>query len=289
MMQKAGWVLISLFTMLVAMGVALAAAPSMPEACQRLSPENRAKATRVMGVIHAYDCCDKTLGECIEKKSSALVRRLAADVCRRVADGQDQARIERAVDRRGAVALPSAKKYAIDLKGVDLAGEPNSPVTVISYVCPRCPFCAQMTQALYREVTSGRLKGKVRFGTKMFPLRSHPDSVPGAMAVVGAQRLGKFWPFLLGLYEKFDSYDSAKLPELAASKGLDAKRLRALMQDPSVRAQLVESKKEGVRNGVDATPALYINARRYTGEMGVDEVMDVLEEAYDRATGKLCE
>lgn len=282
------WQAFSLFVILLSAGLALGDAPGEPEACRKLPAAKRAEAAALLSSVHPYDCCDGTIAQCLKKKPCSLVKRLANDVCVRVGKGEEKALIERALNRRGAMALPTAKQYSIQLAGVDLAGEPSSPVTVITYVCPRCPFCAKLVPALHREVTDGRLKGKARFGAKMFPLRSHADSVPGALAVVGAARLGKHWPFLLGLYEEFDRYDSTKLPELAAAKGLDAERMRQLMKDSGVRAELVELKKEGVRNGVDATPTLYIDGRRYDGGLDVEQAVDIISEAYERKTNQLC-
>jgi len=48
------------------------------------------------------------------------------------------------------------------------------------------------------------------------------------------------------------------------------------------RKRLVESKKEGLRNGVEATPTLFINGRRYHGDLDRESLLDVLEEEADR-------
>ncbi|MEW6749991.1 MAG: hypothetical protein AB1505_03325 [Candidatus Latescibacterota bacterium] len=47
-------------------------------------------------------------------------------------------------------------------------------------------------------------------------------------------------------------------------------------------ALLAESKKEGLRNQVDATPALFVNGRRYVGDTDLDELVDVLLEEDER-------
>jgi protein-disulfide isomerase len=106
------------------------------------------------------------------------------------------------------------------------------------------------------------------------------------MGEAAAAKLGKFWPFVLKLYEQFHSYDPARLREYAAAVGADPKRFDELMRDGSLRSRLVESKKEGVRNGVESTPALFIDGHRYTGELELPVVIDVVEEEYDRVSGK---
>ena len=105
------------------------------------------------------------------------------------------------------------------------------------------------------------------------------------MALVAANRLGSFWEFLLYSYERFDAFCVKKLPEWAGAVGLDLEKYQALAVDKGVRDQLVASKKEGIVNRVDATPTFFINGRKYAGELNYDELVDVLEEEFDRVTG----
>jgi protein-disulfide isomerase len=100
---------------------------------------------------------------------------------------------------------------------------------------------------------------------------------------VAAEQQRKFWPFLLKLYSEYDSFSVDRLEEWAAAAGLDRAAFVKAMKDPATRKRLVLSKKEGLRNGVDATPTLFINGRRYYGDLDHDSLLDVLDEAADRA------
>lgn len=44
----------------------------------------------------------------------------------------------------------------------------------------------------------------------------------------------------------------------------------------------MESKKEGLRNEVNETPTFFINDRKYVGDLELEELVDVLEEEYER-------
>lgn len=68
--------------------------------------------------------------------------------------------------------------------------------------------------------------------------------------------------------------------------GLDRKKFSEAAQDQGTRQQLVDSKKEGVKNSVDATPTLFINGRKYNGDMKMGALEDVLEEEHERVTGQ---
>jgi len=255
--------------------------------CEALKGAKKELAVAIIQSQHPYACCDQTLDKCLAKRPVCrLARRLASDICRRVAAGQDRATIERELARRATSMAPSAKHYKIDTSGTPPAGEPDAKVSLVAYVCARCPYCARMIPTLYQAVTTGKLKGKAKLTLKLFPLRSHAGSTEAAMGAMAAAKLGKFWPFVLKLYEKFDSFKPAELPQYAAAVGADPKTFDGLVRDPALRNRLVESKKEGVRNGVQATPTLFIDGRRYSGELAVPVVLDVVEEEYDRVSGK---
>ena len=71
------------------------------------------------------------------------------------------------------------------------AGDPQAPVRVVVYACARCPFCKVLVPGLYQEVTQGKLKGKVRLYFRPFPLKDHPGSSEGGLAMLGAAGRGK--------------------------------------------------------------------------------------------------
>jgi protein-disulfide isomerase len=234
---------------------------------------------------HPYDCCDGTILSCLKRKPVCrLAQRLADDVCRRAAKGQKRDRIERALARRATSMMPGGKTHPINLSGLTPAGNAKAPVTAVLYLCARCPFCARLAPQLHQSVVAGELKGKVKLYVRAFPIRSHPHSTEGGMAMLAAQKLGKFWDFLLHMYANFKRFDPAKLPDCAAAKGMDRERFRQLLTNKQLRKRLVASKKEGVRNKVDSTPTLFINGRKYSGDLDAVQVVDVLAEEYERVT-----
>lgn len=254
-------------------------------ACNALGGAQKSVAVEVLNEEHPYDCCDETISACLQKgQVCKLAKRLANQVCRMAAAGKTKAEIKRALAQR-ATSMQSATKVPIDLNKAEAAGDAAAKVKVVAYVCPRCPYCAKLMPYLHQAVTAGALKGKAKAYLREFPIRSHANSTEGGLAMVAARTLGHGWAFALHLYSVFDQYDPNKLPELAKSKGMDEARFRELMADPGVRRELLASKKEGVRNKVDATPSLFINGRKYTGELDLETVVDVIEEEHDQMTG----
>ncbi|MBW2735408.1 MAG: thioredoxin domain-containing protein [Deltaproteobacteria bacterium] len=257
-------------------------------ACKSLKGAKGDAAQKLLAALHPYACCDGTIAECLKApKVCRLVVRLADNVCRRVDKGQSEKEIRRVLSRRARSMVAAGKRASIDLKDVPPAGDENSPVTLVEVACARCPFCAKITPALHKQVVSGRLKGKVKLYFRSFPIRDHKYSKEAGLGFVAARRMGKFWPFLLHAYEHFDAFSPEKQRPWARFAGMDCKRFAEVMSDDGTRKLLVASKKEGLRNRVKATPTFFIDGQRYVGELKVEELVDVLEEAYERKKGLL--
>jgi protein-disulfide isomerase len=241
---------------------------------------------KLLRATYPYDCCDETLERCLaQKRVCRLARRLRDDICRRLGRGEEEAKVKAALERRARSMTPTGKKASFDLTRAAPAGEPKAKLTVVVYACARCPFCARVVPELYRLATAP-LKGKVALHFRPFPISSHKGSLEGSLAMVAAARLGKLWPYLQKLYGEYDRFSPEQLPAWATAVGLDRAAFTRESTAPVTRAWLVESKKEGIRNGVDATPALFIDGRRYYGSLDPESLQDALEEALDRSLGR---
>lgn len=271
---------------LFATGSAFAAEP-----CAGLSPEKRALAERIMGAVYPHDCCDATLASCLKTSPSRLVARLQAEVCRRVAEKESQEEIARALEKRGASMVSLGAPAQMDLSRVAWAGEasPTSKaVQVVVYSCARCPFCSKSVPALYEAVTSGPLKGKARLAVRLYPVRSHPMSAEGALALEAARGLGVFWPYVLKFYGAYDDFALERLPTWAQEVGMDPGVFSARSAAPETRKALVAQKKEGLRLGVKATPTYFISGRPYSADLATPFLIDAIEEEHERLNGTLC-
>ena len=281
-MHRTNWMLILFLHILLSSPSIRAQTPT----CDRLSANQKTLAQKLLSTQHPYDCCDDTILNCLKKKPTcSLTFRLAENICRRIAEKQDAATIKRALSRRAKSMLPTNRKASIDLTGATVAGDPNSPVTLVEYACARCPFCAKITPQIYDAVTKGSLKGKVKLYFKVFPIRGHEFSKETGLGFVAAEKLNRFWEFLLYSYRYFDSFCIAKQVSWADEAGMDRAAFERLVADPVTRQLLVESKKEGIVNKVDATPTFFINGRKYFGENSFEEIFDVLEEEYQSIKG----
>ncbi len=252
--------------------------------CAELSGAQQKIAQQLYKTTHPYDCCDETLARCLKaKKVCRLVRRLRDDICRRVKRGDKPKQIKSALESRARSMVLLGKRAVINLKGVSVAGNPKAPVQAVVYACARCPFCSQVVPELYKLATSGKLKGQIALYFRPFPIRGHAGSVEGGLAFIAAEKQGKIWPFVLHLFSQYDKLSAARLPDWAAKIGIEKAVFVKELKSPVTRKQLIEAKKEGLRNGVNATPTLFIDGRKYHGDLEPAALADVLSEAVDRA------
>ena len=268
----------------------LSATPASATPCDKLSGAEQKVARKLFKGVHPHDCCDETLDRCLKaKKVCRLAHRLRDDICRRTKKGEEPKQIKAALARRVKSMVNLGKRARFSLKGLHPAGNPDGPVQVIVYACARCPYCRKVVPELYNLVTSGPLKGQIALYFRPFPIRGHAGSMEGGLGFIVAQSWSKLWPYVLETYKGFDHFSAAALPRWGAAVGIPAAEFKKGMKESLARSILVATKKEGLRNGVDATPTIFINGRKYYGELEREVLADVLGEAVDRAEKRIYE
>ena len=275
-------------TVLVALATAASAVGQTP-ACAALDDRQRQVADEILGSEYLYDCCDDTISRCLEAHpTSRLAVLVADDVCRRVVAGEDAPQIRRALSRRARSMVGGGAPAEVDLDAASIFGRSDAPVTVVIYACARCPYCSKLIPALYGAVKDGPLRSDARLAFRIFPIRGHEGSTEAGLGFAAAAAMDRFWPFMLHAYGHFDSFSAKRQVEWAAAVGLDPAEFAARLEDPATRAALVASKKEGLVNEVEETPTLFVNGRRWVGDLELGEIVSAVEEEAARVKGELC-
>lgn len=266
----------------------VAADAAWPEACSGLDAGLQARAKTLMSGVYPHDCCDDTLWNCLQQQgASRLVTRLAAGVCLRLANGESDKDILREQEKRAA-SMMATGRAAIDTSGVVWAGDATAPVEVVVYACARCPFCSKSIPEIYEAVVTGHLKGKARLGFRLFPVKSHPNSKEGGLAFEAARSLKVFWPYVLLVFRKFDQFKPEELAGWAVEVGMARDAFAAEMNAAATRDRLVASKKEGLKNQVEATPTYFIDGKLYRADLKTWALSCAIQEEHDRIEGNLC-
>ena len=241
-------------------------------------------ANAVLETQFAYDCCDDTLASCVANQPECKSpKRVANWVCRQAERGRSEKEIVRALEKRAASMMKDGvTPVSIEHQDSMTTGCPDAPVTVTVYLCARCPYCAKVIPTLIASIQKGELFKVAKLDIRLFPIKTHKDGTPANLAFQAAAEQGKFFDFLQYAYLHFDDYSPSVLTEWAEKAGLDASQFDTDRESKSIRKSVVAAKKEGLKNGVEATPTVFINGRMYQGEIDLDTITDCLHEEAER-------
>lgn len=185
----------------------------------------------------------------------------------------------------------------IDVENRPIRGNPNAPVTVISFDDLECPACAYVHQQLFPAALN-RYGNEVRFIYKDNPLTEiHPWALHAAvdatcLADQGAHRgANAYWNYVdyvhghvaevsgqaRDLPKSFSTLDSIASEE-AENAGLDSGRLQACLKKQD-DAPVRQSMREAAALGLNFTPAIFVNGEEVRGLTSVNDVWEVIDRA----------
>jgi protein-disulfide isomerase len=200
-----------------------------------------------------------TVARCIaESKKCKQCVQSARYVARLVDDGYSRDEIRDVFRiRYGA----DTKVKGLTSRDSPLRGSPMAPVTIYEFSDFQCPHCKMAAPHLKEIVEESN--GKVKMFFKEYPLPMHPKAREAAKAAIAADKQGKFWEMHDLLFKNQDRLQTADLDDFAGKIGLDLKRFKADMQSPETEKKLEADIAEGRAAGVDSTPSIYVNDRRF--------------------------
>jgi NhaA family Na+:H+ antiporter len=141
------------------------------------------------------------------------------------------------------------------------------------YLCPYCRRLGEVLQRL-RQTLGERLAYTYRY----FPNeRAHPGADLMSRGAEAAGRQGRFWEMHDALYAHEPPLNRGILLEMAAAIGLDIERFGRDLEDPALQRRIEENVADGRRNGVTATPTIFVDGLRYDGAWDFYSMLETLE------------
>jgi protein-disulfide isomerase len=117
----------------------------------------------------------------------------------------------------------------------------------------------------------------IRLVFKQFPLDTHSQAGFAAEAALAANAQGKFWPMHDKLYANFRDLAPERINQLAKEAGLDLVRFAMDMKSGKYKAAVQKELDEGVEAGVQGTPTIFVNGKRYNGPVETGALEEVLQ------------
>jgi protein-disulfide isomerase len=179
-----------------------------------------------------------------------------------------------------------AKKYEkqgspvrFDVSRAPHVGTDDARIKLYEFFDYECPHC-QLFKPMMEQVVADKA-GQIAVYFLMFPIESrHPESRQAAQAALAASEQGKFKEMHDKLFEETPRHSHEEVTGYAKALGLDVARFEKAFEAAST--QVTMDLKQGETAGVDSTPTLFFNDRKYEGpmypkyiEMWIDEELAV--------------
>lgn len=152
-------------------------------------------------------------------------------------------------------------------------GADDAPVTIVEFSDFGCPHCARLDNSLNQLIRAHRLDVRVVF--RHFPLSSrcndamkadaHPQACAAAAAAECAGEQGEFWRYQHLLFANQKRFGAEQLRGYAREAGLDVPKFDACMQSGEALERVRRDAAEGEKLGVQSTPTMFVNGRRFDG------------------------
>jgi protein-disulfide isomerase len=162
-------------------------------------------------------------------------------------------------------------------------GLADAPVTVIEYGDYECPYCRGAARDVH--LLLDRYPDTVRFVFRNFPIpQLHPHAEQAAEAAEAAASQGKFWEMYELLLQLSFRLDIDSLRGYAIQVGPDTAQFRRDLASHAYAARIERDVREGIRNGVNATPKFYVNGKRIDGAFPLEGLVDAVRAAVAAAS-----
>ncbi len=171
----------------------------------------------------------------------------------------------------------------LDKCGSATCGQPNAPVTLDVYSDFQCPYCKQLHPALEQLATDYVDTGKVKIVYHPFPVIG-AESIEAAQAAYCAGDQNQFWHYANDLFahqgaENSGALSNGNLKKMAADLGLNTSQFNSCLDSGKYAAQVDQSKAEGDKLGVKATPTFFVNGKITEGAVPYDQLVSLINGA----------
>ena len=179
----------------------------------------------------------------------------------------------------------------IDIKGRPIRGNPDAPITVVSFDDLECPACAFVHQQIFPEALD-RYGEKVKFVYLDNPLiEIHPWALHAAVdaACMANEGPTAYWNYVDYVHTHVQevSGDSRSLDksiaeldriakEQANKQNLDSPRLQACLRVQD-ETPVRQSMRQAAGLGLNYTPAIFVDGEEVRGLRSIDDVWRVID------------
>lgn len=243
-----------------------------------------AQQQTVLKVLREFDCscgCLMKVAQCrVEDPPCAQSRALAAMAVEAARSGKGEPGIRQALEGSNLVSRAGQRNRVlldpvdIPIQNAPAKGASNARITLVEFSDFQCPFCIRAIPQLNAVLKA--YPNEVRLVYKQFPLDNHSQARLAAQAAVAADAQGKFWPLHDRLYSNSRQINRANIHAWAKELGLDMAKFTAALDSAATKALVDRDIADGDRVGVEGTPTVFVNGKKYQGSLDAAVFLPVI-------------
>lgn len=158
------------------------------------------------------------------------------------------------------VKAPVAPLIEFDTDGYPRRGAADAKVTIVEFADYQCPHCKQAAAVLDKIIAD--FPNEVALVYKDLPINASGVSRAVAEGGYCAQQQGKFWEYHDLAFSDQRKLNHASSAVFADQLALDKAAFEECVQSKEAKAHVTASHAEADKNGIESTPAVFINGRR---------------------------
>ncbi len=158
--------------------------------------------------------------------------------------------------RREDIETPAAR---FDLSSSPYLGNLDAEIAIVEFTDYECPFCRQHFETTYQQLKEGLVEtGVVRYYIVDFPLATHVQALPSAVAARCAGEQDRFWEYHDALFSLNSSLLDGVFGEIAHSLNLSENHFSACIINPANQDHVMSIMSQAEQLGVSGTPTFLI-------------------------------
>ncbi len=242
----------------------------------KLTPDQKAT---VLKLLREQDCtcgCNMKIAQCrMLDPNCSYSKGLAAAMVDAIKQGKSEADALTAAKGSKWTTHLLENPVAIPTGGSPSMGPQNAPITLVEFSDFQCPYCAAAVPEIDAILQAYPKRVKLIF--KQYPLDFHSQAQLAAAAALAAHKQGKFWAMHDAMFANRDNLSRENILALAKKNGLDLNRFQTDIDSIEIREAVQRDIQDGDRAGVEGTPTIFVNGRRYNGAIALVSLKPVLD------------
>jgi len=247
-----------------------------------LTPEQKTLALKALRKESCTCGCQMRVAQCrVEDPSCGDSKTLASTVVAAVKDGKSADQIHTILEKSSLAKMRAEQNrilsdpIQIPVAGSPVRGPHNARITLIEFSDFECPYCSRAISTIAGLLHAYPNDAKLIY--KEFPLELHPHARMAAAAALAAADQGKFWEMHDKLFANYNRLSQERINELAQEAGLDMERFRKDIASGKYETHIERDINDGQQAGVQGTPTLFVNGKRYNGPISEAALKPILE------------